>query len=307
MTTPEQKQNKAKVTDSPCMEPVQSAPHVGICEVRQAEWMRAMYDIWREGGELARKNQRNITADEKADKSLVTETDLAISKLAQAKLAPFIKEGHLLLDEESIGEVGKPTQELIDKHDFIWALDPIDGTHSYAYRRPLYCISIGLIYKGTPLIGGVYMPATEELFLYDGQQALLMQKPFGSEVHTETLKPIRELSRYDFFDTNSAYALREVEYIGGTFDQTALNAAAVSMAYVAAGRACGSVFRASIWDMAGAWPLFNALGIHMTNIKTGEPIKRLTADLVDEKWHLKGTYICAKPDFFNELKTCFKA
>ena len=289
------------------MEPVQSAPSVEICQVRQAEWLRAMYAIWQEGGELARKNQRHITTSEKDDASLVTETDLAISKLAQQKLAPFLKEGHLLLDEESIGQVGKPTQELLDKHDFIWALDPIDGTHSYAYRRPLYCISIGLMYKGAPLLGGVYMPATDELFFYDGQQALLQQKPFGSNVHTETLQPIRTLDRRDFFDTNSAYALREVEYIGGRFDQTALNAAAVSMAYVAAGRACGSVFRASVWDMAGAWPLFNALGIHITNIKTGVPIKRLTADLVNEHWHLNGTYICAKPEFFDELKACFKA
>ena len=294
-------------TQNPCMEPVQNAPKVEICKIRQAEWLRAMFDIWQEGGQLARRNQRHITASEKADKSLVTETDLAISKIAQEKLAPFVAEGHLLLDEESIDSVGKPTQKLIDDHEFIWALDPIDGTHSYAYRRPLYCISIGLMHKGKPLMGGVYMPATEELFLYDGQQSLLLQNPFSSSVHTEPLKPIKALDHHDFFDTNSRYALHELEYIGKKYDQTALNAAAVSMSYVAAGRSCGMVFRASVWDMAGAWPMLNALGVKIMDFHTGEAITSLKADILNDKWHFNSTYLCCKPEFFAELKAGFKA
>lgn len=298
----------SQTTQNKCMEPVQSTPSVEICKVRQAEWLRAMYAIWQEGGALARKNQRSLTPTEKADNSLVTETDLAISKIAQEKLAPFIAEGHLLLDEESIDQVGKPTQKLLDKHDFVWAIDPIDGTHSYAYRRPLYCISIGLMYKGKPFMGGIYMPATNELFLNDGQQALLLQDPFGPNVHTEPLKPVTELNKRDFFDVNSSYMLRHLPpFKMDKFDQTALNTAATSMAYVAAGRACGCLFHASIWDMAGAWPLLNAMGIDIINFETGQPIKTMTADLVNEKWHIKGVYICCKPQFFDELKACFEA
>lgn len=298
----------AQITKNPCMEPVQSTPSMEICKVRQAEWLRAMYAIWQEGGELARKNHRGITATAKADSSLVTETDLAISRIAQEKLAPFVKEGHLVLDEESIGDVGKPSQKLLDNHDFIWAVDPIDGTHSYAYRRPLYCISIGLMYKGKPLMGGVYMPATDELFVYDGQQALLLQHPFSPNVHTEVLKPLAELGRHDFLDVCSSYTQMHVRFkVSGRFDQTALNAAAVSMAYLAAGRSCACLFRASIWDMAGAWPLLNALGIEMIDYFTDAPLKTLTADIMDDKWHLKSTYICCKPAFFSEIKSHFEA
>lgn len=290
------------------MAPVQNAPHVEICQTRQAEWLRAMYSLFQEGGEIARKNQRRITTTAKADNSLVTETDLAISALAQEKLAPFLAEGHLLLDEESIASVGKPSQALLDGHNFIWSVDPIDGTHSYAYRRPLYCISIGLMFKGQPLLGGVYMPATEELFLYDGQQALFLQNPFSPNVHTETLQPLKELGGHDFLDTNSSYAQRDVQFVvSGRFDQTALNTAAMSMAYTAAGRSCGCLFRASIWDMAGAWPLLKATGLEMIDFFTGEPLKTFTADVVNDKWHLKSTYICCKPQFFAEIKTHFKA
>ncbi|TVQ45327.1 MAG: inositol monophosphatase [Gloeocapsa sp. DLM2.Bin57] len=64
---------------------------------------------------------------------------------------------HSLLAEES-GAIDKGSQE------YLWAIDPLDGTTNYAHGYPIAAVSIGLLIAGIPRVGVVYNPFRNELF-----------------------------------------------------------------------------------------------------------------------------------------------
>ena len=48
--------------------------------------------------------------------------------------------------------------------DYLWVVDPLDGTTNYSQGLPVFCISIALQYKGETIVGVVYAPYLDELF-----------------------------------------------------------------------------------------------------------------------------------------------
>lgn len=270
------------------------------------EWNQLMMDFFREAGGIALKWQRRLTPSRKADKTIVTEADLEVSALAHRVFAPLKEQGHLILDEETADEAGAPSAELFASHDFIWAIDPIDGTSAYTMGFTSFAISAGLLYKGRPLIGGVLMPATNTLFIHDEQRAMQMHRPFGTNIHSEPLKMLESLDGHVFFDVVSGKPIKEFDLSDLPADITASNAMAVGLAHVASGRACGCYFQAAVWDLAGAWPLLEAVGAKVFNLETGAALEEITPDLLQETWYFKDRYIVCNPSFFSRLQAAFK-
>ncbi|RMF21959.1 MAG: inositol monophosphatase [Cyanobacteria bacterium J083] len=87
---------------------------------------------------------------------LVTEAD----KQAEAEVLQVLKRHlpeHKILAEES-GNLGNQNSE------YLWAIDPLDGTTNYAHGYPLAAVSVGLLIQGVPQVGVVYNPFRNELF-----------------------------------------------------------------------------------------------------------------------------------------------
>lgn len=87
---------------------------------------------------------------------LVTEAD----KQAEAEILKVLRRhvpGHRILAEES-GQIGGMDNE------YLWAIDPLDGTTNYAHGYPIASVSVGLLIAGTPQVGAVYNPFRNELF-----------------------------------------------------------------------------------------------------------------------------------------------
>ena len=85
---------------------------------------------------------------------LVTEVDA----LCEAEIRRIVLEsfpGHAVLGEEE-GQQGEG--------DFLWVVDPLDGTVNYAHGFPVYCASVGLEVRGVRVVGAVYDPTRRELF-----------------------------------------------------------------------------------------------------------------------------------------------
>lgn len=116
-------------------------------------------EIWvREVGEIQRNNFRR--EDLKIDtKSTVTDLVTEIDKRSEDYLLKKIEEkypGHAILGEET----GSHERE----SDYLWVIDPLDGTNNYAQGLPIYCISVGLKYKGEAVLGVVYAPQVDEIY-----------------------------------------------------------------------------------------------------------------------------------------------
>uniref|UniRef100_A0A7S3P9K1 Inositol-1-monophosphatase n=1 Tax=Amphora coffeiformis TaxID=265554 RepID=A0A7S3P9K1_9STRA len=67
-----------------------------------------------------------------------------------------------IIGEESVGTGGIPP---LKADTPTWIIDPIDGTTNFASGLPLTCVSIGYCVGGVPVMGVVYAPMTDEVFM----------------------------------------------------------------------------------------------------------------------------------------------
>ena len=76
-----------------------------------------------------------------------TESEEYISRIVAERYP-----GHGVLGEEG-AEDGNAVAP-----DFVWAIDPLDGTNNFVGGLPVFACSIGVLYRGAPVVGAVYVP-----------------------------------------------------------------------------------------------------------------------------------------------------
>ncbi|HYE10553.1 MAG TPA: inositol monophosphatase family protein [Patescibacteria group bacterium] len=86
---------------------------------------------------------------------MVTEVDLLCEKLIISKIRE-VYPLHSIISEEA----GKSN----DENEYVWIIDPLDGTNNYFHGYPVFAVSIALHQGDEPLIGVVYVPYVNEMF-----------------------------------------------------------------------------------------------------------------------------------------------
>jgi len=90
----------------------------------------------------------------------ITDIVTSLDKKTQDAIIRIIKKKfpeHAFLSEE--------TPRIQGKSDYLWIIDPLDGTANYNSRIPFFCTSICLAYKHEPIIGVVFDPLRNEMFV----------------------------------------------------------------------------------------------------------------------------------------------
>jgi len=82
----------------------------------------------------------------------VTNVDKAVQEYLEQRITACYPD-HSILGEES-----EPEEENTQARDFIWVLDPLDGTKNFLAGLPIYACSIGLLYRGTPIVSALFIP-----------------------------------------------------------------------------------------------------------------------------------------------------
>ncbi len=98
----------------------------------------------------------NFEVKYKEKSELVTTAD----KLSEDHLIKTIKKNfpdHNILSEE----VGKAHNS---DSDFLWVIDPVDGTTNFAYHNPFFAIAVSLFYKNEVVLGMIYNPVLNEMY-----------------------------------------------------------------------------------------------------------------------------------------------
>lgn len=116
--------------------------------------------VMREAGELARATARGPFKHwtKGADRSPVTDADIAVNDLLHKRLAAIAPSAYWI-SEESPDH--RPDRTL----PRAWIVDPIDGTRAYISGRHDWTISVALTEGGRPIVASIYAPVTDELFL----------------------------------------------------------------------------------------------------------------------------------------------
>ena len=124
----------------------------------------------REAGRvLMEKLSAGVTVAYKGDIDLVTEADLASEQAIVTILRTRHPEHDILAEEGDYGRRGA---------DQRWIVDPLDGTTNFAHGFPWFAVSIALEVRGELVLGAVFNPHNNELFIAErGRGATLNDRP----------------------------------------------------------------------------------------------------------------------------------
>ena len=106
----------------------------------------------------------DVVVDQKSDATPVTLADRNAEKRIRRLLAEKYPE-HGIIGEE----FGSEREDA----DFVWVLDPVDGTKSFISGVPLFATLIALLNKGRPVIGAINQPVLKQLVIGDCSQTTL--------------------------------------------------------------------------------------------------------------------------------------
>ena len=224
-----------------------------------------------------------LTIHRKRQNDYVSEVDHA----AEAEIIKILKEAyptHGFYAEES----GKDRA----KNEYVWCIDPLDGTTNFLHGNPHYCVSIALLHNGVPEQGVVFDPNRNELFTATkGSGAYLNERRIRTS-KLENFKdsliatgfPFREESQFD------EYVAQFSAMVRATAGLRRPGAAALDLAWVACGRVDGFwEIGLSPWDMAAGALLVREAGGRIGDLQ-GE-----------DKFMESGKVVASNPKIFTQL------
>lgn len=210
---------------------------------------------------LDRLEQVNVTL--KAKNDFVTDID----KLAEQEIIQIIHKAypdHSILAEES-GE--------LSGNEYLWIIDPLDGTNNFVHGFPHFSVSIAIQHKGKTEHSVIYDPIRHELFSASrGAGARLNQYRMRVSQQTHLSDALIGTGfPYKSFDRLPQYLKMFEEFAKNTMGIRRAGSAALDLAYVAAGRLDGFwEFGLQPWDTAAGALMITEAGGFVTDITGGE-------------------------------------
>jgi 3'(2'), 5'-bisphosphate nucleotidase len=129
-----------------------------IMKIQSSEYLAAINAAFEAGKAVMTIYATNFTTDLKEDGSPITQADRMANEIICNALAST---GFPIISEES----PKDHFQLRKEHDFVWLVDPVDGTREFTKRNGEFTINIALIYKGHPVFGIVTAPAHDQAWI----------------------------------------------------------------------------------------------------------------------------------------------
>ncbi|MGE8376248.1 MAG: inositol monophosphatase family protein, partial [Diaphorobacter nitroreducens] len=228
-----------------------------------------------------------VRISQKQINDFVTEVDHAAEQaIIETLLTAY--PGHGILAEESGSEHGSKHSE------YVWIIDPLDGTTNFIHGFPVYCVSIALAVRGKVEQAVVYDPSRNDLFTATrGRGAFLNERRIRVSKRTR-LGECLISTGFPFRpgDNFKQYLNMMAEVMPRTAGLRRPGAAALDLAYVAAGYTDGFFESGlSIWDVAAGGLLVTEAGGLVGNF-TGE------ADYMEQRECLAGA-----PRIYGQLVT----
>lgn len=226
-----------------------------------AKYEKFLLKIIEQAGDAIIKDYQKLDYSQvrlKTPRDLVTAADLRSEKIIMAAIKKNFPD-HQILSEES----GRTTAA----SDYLWIIDPLDGTTNFFMHNPLWSVSIALAHKGKLILGAIYAPLQKELFRAQaGGGAYLNNKKISVDN-----SPIKTLSAF-CNGRETKNIKRTIKYFSyqklHALDCRQLGSAAIEMAYVAAGRLSSLMIPGVwAWDVAAGALLVREAGGKVTDFQ----------------------------------------
>jgi len=276
-----------------------------------ADILKTLLSVVEKGGFLADSMIHDSKPSLKPDQSVLTRADKAVSELVRDSLKGFLATGeHALVDEEDPGSAQLFGPVMSGAYQYVWSLDPIDGTRAYSNQMPVYGVSLGVLRDGQPWMGAVFFPSLREFYYCNGPEAFFVRNAFTPSASEQRIGPLdQDITPQSVF-LSSDHFLRRYRWDTAFCQIMMPTVAVVELCWPAIGRGRGSYFEANFWDFAGAWPVFRAAGLDLRCCKTGQVLDRLRRDAFIGKgpktWRMSGDYILSSSRNYPLIKKHIK-
>jgi fructose-1,6-bisphosphatase/inositol monophosphatase family enzyme len=210
----------------------------------------------REAGEIGLRHYNQVETRYKPDRSVVTDADEEIERLLRARIQAVYP------DHGIVGEEGKSVN--LDA-DYVWALDPIDGTGVFVAGLPMWGVSIGLLRRGHPVLGCFYLPVLNDWYEADLDGPALFNGEPVSTISDDLLNPNAWIAV-----PSNVHRRYEIAYPGKA---RSLGSLAADVCYVARGSAVGALIgQPKLWDIAAAMVVLQRAGGALRLLHSGQPL-----------------------------------
>ena len=228
--------------------------------------------------------------------SVLTEADLEADK----EILKILSEGpgpyNIISEESGFLDHGS---------EYTWIVDPIDGTSNFAAGLPWFGVIIALLYKQTPVLGGMYLPTSGELYLAEQGKGALKN---GEAVKASTSLSLEENLVVYSFDYNDTPGKTEAEMdILGKLSRRVRNIrctnSLVDYCYVADGRLGAALNQCTkIGDIAAPWLLIREAGGMVSDIDGKEIIFNISVSAVDQNYTIAASGKGLHKDLIKTIK-----
>ena len=247
-----------------------------------------------------RKQMRTLGTKDASVSSLVTTTDIAVSDLFEKTVSErFAGLNYMIIDEEKT-KYGDNIFDAVEKTDYQFAIDPVDGTVQYAYGHPLYGISIGVYEKTKPLCGIVYLPELNELVYCDGGKAYLVEGAFTSDETRTELRPFEKSHSPVIFAHSWLWNLSA----GFSTDKALVfdyYSAVSKSLYTLTGKAKAYCINCKLWDIAGTLPVARHLGLYLREYGSPVVYDRISPDFFNPDMTVKNPCVLCCPADYDDV------
>lgn len=252
----------------------------------------------REAGKLMLEWRKNFppgpaTMDYKSAKDVVTEVDTRAEEIIFGYIRRYFPDHQILAEERGTMSGDSP---------YLWIIDPLDGTANYAADLACSCVSIGLACNEELVLGVVYDPFRDELFVAErGKGTLLNDQKIsvGSQTNLGKALVCFDLG-YD--EEKAVKQLREATFFRPRVrSMRILGSAVLAICYVAVGR-FDLFYHQSLhpWDLAAALLIVQEAG-GLTTTSTGEPAHYNIPSIVAANPIIHQAFFTALEDYSERL------
>jgi myo-inositol-1(or 4)-monophosphatase len=230
------------------------------------DYVQTAEEAARRAGHILRAWSSKFTVREKSRSNLVTEADEA----SQSAIYEFIHGRYP--NHRFCGEEGLSVED--SDSPYRWVIDPLDGTTNYVHGFPYYAVSIGLECRGEMIVGAIFDPVRDEMFMAArGEGSSLNRRPLRCSDIGE-LGQAMVIASLPVATSEHDQAVRRFLTVlpkAQTVQRT--GSAALNLANVAAGRVDG-FWSTSLkpWDMAAGILLVEEAGGRISKID-GSPFR----------------------------------
>jgi myo-inositol-1(or 4)-monophosphatase len=203
----------------------------------------------------------DVKVDFKSDLSPVTAADRGAEELMRGLIRRKFP-AHGIVGEEAGAE--NPDAE------FVWVLDPIDGTKSFTAAVPLFGTLIALLHKGQPVLGCIHQPVLGQLLVGDNQSASLNGKPART-------RPVRRIEDATVLTSDPVVAATRPECRGfrSLMEKSRLSRTwGDCYGYLLVATGWADVMYdplMNLWDIAALVPIIRGAGGVITDARGGPP------------------------------------